>query len=148
MADAITTVRSMHADRSGPSRLYLLVLRGARFDAHPLPRSGDVVVGRAADSDITIDDPSISRNHAVVHLGPPLALEDLDSVNGSQVRNEAVPPNKPVPIQFNEVISVGSVMIIIQQRTRPIRGQRIWNHDYFEEPGCFVKIFAVLSWEW
>jgi len=132
MSDISITFRSERSDASRPNRLYLLVLRGARFDAYPLPRSGDVVVGRAPDCDVTIDDPSISRKHIVVHIGPPLALEDLDSANGTHVRDEAIAANTPVPIQFNEVIALGSVMIIIQQRTRPIRGQRIRNHDYFE----------------
>jgi DNA-binding NtrC family response regulator len=127
-----TTVRNLHPGSEGPTRLFLLVLRGGRFEAHPLPASGDVVIGRSERCDVRVEDPSISRTHAVVHVGPPLAIEDLGSVNGTRVRDTPLETGKPVPIAYNEVIALGSVMIIIQQRSTPIRPQRIWSHDYFE----------------
>src|SRR5688500_11583700 len=47
-----------------------------------LPSSGDVVIGRSADCDVRLEDRSISRRHAVLHMSS-LEVEDLDSKNGS-----------------------------------------------------------------
>jgi two-component system, NtrC family, response regulator AtoC len=47
-----------------------------------LPSSGDVVIGRSADCDIRLEDRSISRRHAVLHMST-LEVEDLESKNGS-----------------------------------------------------------------
>ncbi len=44
-----------------------------------------LVVGRAEDADIRIDDASISRRHALFHGGPPVEIEDLGSANGTSV---------------------------------------------------------------
>jgi DNA-binding NtrC family response regulator len=50
---------------------------------HPLPRSGDLVLGRGDDCDIRVDDASVSRRHAILRLGRQLRIEDLGSVNGT-----------------------------------------------------------------
>jgi DNA-binding NtrC family response regulator len=90
------------------------------------------VLGRAADADIRIEDASISRQHAIVHLGPPLSIEDLGSANGTWVKEHRIVPSEPKPIQVNEAIRVGSVTVIVQRRSTPVRPRRIRSHDYFE----------------
>jgi two-component system response regulator AtoC len=49
-----------------------------------LPETGLVTIGRAPRCDVRLDDNSVSREHAILHL-PSLELEDLDSRNGSWV---------------------------------------------------------------
>ena len=127
-----TTVKTFHPHRRGPARLYLLILRGGRFDAHALPGSGDVTIGRSESNDVFVDDPSISRNHAVLHLGPPLAIEDLGSANGTHLGERRLDAKRPAPLAFNEAIGVGNVTMIVQQRSSPIQTQRVRTHDYFE----------------
>ena len=129
--DIVTTVRSSTPE-SGPVKLYLLVLRGDSFDAHPLPDAGEVHIGRNTTSQIVIDHPSISRNHATIHLGPPLAIQDLGSANGTYVADKKLPEYQPVALALNETIVLGSVTIILQRRSSPIRAQRIHEHGYFE----------------
>ena len=126
-----TTVRNTQMGK-GPSRLYLLVLRGDRFDAHPLPDSGEIKIGRDENCHIVIDHPSISRTHAAIHLGPPLAIRDLGSANGTEVGEVKLEPERAAPLSFNEAIVLGSITVILQRRTNPIRAQRIRDHDYFE----------------
>ncbi|HEY4609130.1 MAG TPA: FHA domain-containing protein, partial [Ilumatobacteraceae bacterium] len=48
-------------------------------------------IGRDADCDVRIDDATVSRQHAVVHMaGGGVELEDLDSANGTRVGGRAV----------------------------------------------------------
>ena len=67
--------------------LELAVCVGDVLEARPLPPRGSVSIGRAEDNDVRIDHPSVSRRHAVLHLGPPLRLEDLGGRNGTFVRD-------------------------------------------------------------
>ncbi len=68
---------SIHAGHAG---------EGAR--THPLPASGRLVIGRAADVDIRIEDASVSRRHAAIHLGASIRIEDLGSANGVHLRRD------------------------------------------------------------
>lgn len=53
-----------------------------------LPK-GEVVIGRAPDCHVTIEDPLISRHHAKIVVGEEGAtLEDLESRNGSRLNGE------------------------------------------------------------
>jgi pSer/pThr/pTyr-binding forkhead associated (FHA) protein len=48
--------------------------------------AGEVRVGRSADCDVTIEDPRVSRNHALLRVEEPqVMLEDLGSANGTLV---------------------------------------------------------------
>src|SRR5438105_2831575 len=49
----------------------------------PLPEATEIVVGRAADCDITIADGTVSRRHLRILVGEELTIEDLGSANGS-----------------------------------------------------------------
>lgn len=60
-------------------------------DGSRLNLGGEQRVGRSADCDITIDDPRISRAHAILRVAEGrLTVEDLGSANGTQVNGIAV----------------------------------------------------------
>ena len=67
-------------------RLELAVYLGEDVACHVLPRSGRLTIGRAPGNDIRLDDVSVSRRHAVLHLGQPMSVEDLGSATGTRVR--------------------------------------------------------------
>lgn len=59
---------------------------GASFLVHEL-----MVLGRRDDSDIILDDISVSRRHAmVVPNGPALTVEDLGSLNGTYIDDRRI----------------------------------------------------------
>jgi DNA-binding NtrC family response regulator len=117
------------------SLLELVVhLRGDTL-VFPLPQAGVAKVGRARESDVRIDDASVSRDHFVLHIGETVELEDLGSSNGTQVfssgnQSEAreetlrtednwyVEPGKRVTLEVGDVIRIGAVPCIIQSRGR------------------------------
>ena len=116
----------------GSEPLFLVVVGNGVFATAALPAQGTAVIGRAADSDVRIDDISISRNHAVLHLGSTIQIADTDSANGTWVRDERIPANTPVEIRINEAIRIGSVTVIVQRRTQKLRTRRLRTHEYFE----------------
>jgi len=118
--------------RDAPQGLFLTILGQEQYAAHPLPDSGEVVIGRSDRCDVCVPDASMSRQHARLRIGPVLTVEDLGSSNGVVVRDQRLASGASVEVTTNEIITLGSVSLVIQQRASRIRVRRIWGHDYFE----------------
>ncbi|MFA9445180.1 FHA domain-containing protein [Egicoccus sp. AB-alg6-2] len=74
-----------------PGTGMLVVVRGPNAGARFLLDHDPVTVGRHPDSDIFLDDVTVSRRHAELGVGPEGALvRDLGSLNGSYVNGERV----------------------------------------------------------
>ena len=65
---------------------------------HSLPDSGQLVIGRAKEADIQIDDPSISRQHARLYLGETIQIEDAGSANGTRIAERAIAPGQQIDV--------------------------------------------------
>ena len=60
-------------------------------DAPALPLGRHTTIGRAPESDLRLQDSSVSRRHAVVTIGPKGAfIEDVHSVNGVTVNRQRI----------------------------------------------------------
>ena len=114
------------------STLRLLVSTDQGMRIHELPSSGQITLGRTPDNDIAIDDGSISRYHAVLHLEQPHTITDLGSTNGVRVRGNKLKPHEAVVIDIDEPVDLGSVLIAIQQSAGSLRPRRLCSHAYFE----------------
>jgi Protein of unknown function (DUF3662)/FHA domain len=70
----------------------LTLISGARKGQGHFPLKGtQMVLGRAADAEITLMDPGISRHHArIVREGDDFVVEDLGSTNGTEVNGQLV----------------------------------------------------------
>jgi two-component system, NtrC family, response regulator AtoC len=97
--------------------LCLMTLARGTVTRHPL--KSDVVIGRSEQADVRIDDTSVSRRHAIVHVGDALEVEDLGSANGTFVRRAANDPTARhriegrVKIDVGDFIEVGSVVLVV-----------------------------------
>lgn len=139
---------------AGRGELCLLVIGDRQFATHWLPESGQLVIGRGAGCDLVLEDPSVASRHATLHMGPTLRLQDLGSDNITKVRNQPVPKGATVDVAPNELISLGSVMMVVQKRANA-PSRRIWTHGYFEtrlEEEClrserFKSTFALVRAE-
>jgi DNA-binding NtrC family response regulator len=96
---------------SGPR--VVVVWEGGTF-ARPLPAQGALAIGRGAGCEILVDHPSVSRRHAVLHVGSRLAIEDLSSANGTRVGGRAVAPGSITPLDPAQVVEVGEALLSIQ----------------------------------
>jgi len=128
--DADTTIRPPPpAPRSG---LSLRVVGDGVLESLALPADGSVVIGRGAEADLRVDDPSLSRKHAmVVVAGGQIRIKDLGSANGTRLGERALEPGESVELQPGEVVDLGSVMMIVQRGFDGKRPRRLLPHGYF-----------------
>ena len=101
--------------RASPDRLWLMVLADDGAVGHPLPATGRVTIGRAGDCDIRIRDDSVSRAHAVLHIGGTLRIEDLARKNGIRVGHRKLAPYETADVHPGEPIQLGTVLLVVQQ---------------------------------
>jgi two-component system, NtrC family, response regulator AtoC len=97
-----------------------------------LPKEGSIFLGRAEDADLRIVDSKVSRRHARLHLGANLEIEDLESANGTFVRDDRLPSGARVPILPGEVVVIGSTVIMILRRGPGMKPRVRWPHSYLE----------------
>jgi two-component system, NtrC family, response regulator AtoC len=113
-------------DGAAPA-LELVVVVGDGFTLAALPASGTVTLGRDDECDVRIDNGSVSRRHAALHLGPPLRIQDLGSANGTFVCDVRSPTatagtsplrrlaRETIEIEIGERINLGSIAIVIRR---------------------------------
>jgi len=69
--------------------LQIVVFLGEEVRTYDLPASGEVTIGRDEGNTVRIDDPSVSRRHAVLRVAEKIEIEDLGGANGIFVREKA-----------------------------------------------------------
>jgi DNA-binding NtrC family response regulator len=129
---ARTTAQDTRDAPAAPGRLHLLVIGDDLYASHLLPESGSITIGRSPACEVFVDHPSVSRRHAILHVGPPLAIEDAGSSNGTRVRDTRLGPDQRAELAPGDLIEVGSLQLVIQRRSAPVRRRRVWSHDYFD----------------
>ena len=104
--------------KSGDGVLHLTVMAPNLFETHPLPAGGSISIGRDDGADVRITDELASRLHARLHVdsGGTLAVEDLDSSNGTFVRGERIETGQRVPLQPGEAVTIGFTHLMVQRR--------------------------------
>jgi len=89
----------------------LLVQRGPDSGARFLLDSDVVTVGRHPDSDIFLDDISVSRRHATFTRGAAgYSIEDLGSLNGSYVNRDRI--DGAVTLSGGDEVQIGKYRLI------------------------------------
>jgi two-component system response regulator AtoC len=126
------TEDELESRATGGEGLHVLVISPEIFTALPLPDEGTLIVGRSPKSDVLVEDPLASRQHAKLHVGPTLAIEDLESANGTRVRDALIHPRKPVAIVPGEAVGIGSTVLIVQRSRWTAGPRRLWSHGHFE----------------
>ncbi len=89
---------------------YLEILRADGTEAVPLEGRA-LTIGRADSNDISVDDPAVSRRHAVIEkLAAGWSISDVGSLNGTFVNGEIV--DRPRPLYAGDEIVVGDTQLI------------------------------------
>jgi hypothetical protein len=70
------------------------------------------VLGRSAEADVQLDDPGVSRRHAVVRLTPTPTITDLGSTNGTTVNGQRV---SEAELTDGTTIRVGETTLVFRQ---------------------------------
>jgi ABC transport system ATP-binding/permease protein len=82
----------------------------------------DLTIGRAPDNDVVLDEPNISRHHAVVRVGPPLSVEDLRSRNGTRLGSDRV---RVAALTQGDEIGIGHYRLIVDRNGLTVVDQRV-----------------------
>jgi len=111
--------------------LSVLVLSQNFIATYPLPRSGEVTVGRSHSVEIYVDDPIVSRRHAILSAKPP-TIRDLGSSNGTRVLGVQLAPGEKRELAVGDIIMMGSSALLIQRGDAKVRPRRFWTQEHFE----------------
>jgi DNA-binding NtrC family response regulator len=104
----------MAAVRTAVERCLLVIAEG-QLAYHSLP-SSTIRIGSSSHCEVKIDHPSISPLHAVLQLGPRCMIEDRSALRNIRVRGQTLSPREPVEVAIGDVIEIGPVLIIVQNR--------------------------------
>src|SRR4051794_21841601 len=115
-------------------KLHIVPPEGLPFD-HPF--LGDsLVVGRAADADLTLADPFLSRRHSRFYrAGSAVYIEDLGSRNGTLLNGQKV--LEPSPLAVGDTIKISGSLLTLQEEAPP--AHRVTQVDGFLEDGTIFR---------
>ncbi|MBD3220448.1 SpoIIE family protein phosphatase [bacterium] len=83
--------------------------RSVRFELG----EGIHTLGRATSCEVQIDEPSVSRQHARIHVGNDgIFLEDLGSSNGTRVRGHEIAG--PTHLEHGDEIALGNLRLLVE----------------------------------
>ncbi|MGC4094241.1 MAG: sigma 54-interacting transcriptional regulator [Polyangiaceae bacterium] len=119
---------------SPSSRFELVVYMRQQSRLYPLTPGSVVDIGRSAENQVQIDDPSVSRHHARLHVDGEVQVEDLGSANGTSLvraskarpdldetdasANQRLEPNQLAVLVPGDVLRVGAVILVLQRKGR------------------------------
>jgi ABC-type multidrug transport system ATPase subunit/pSer/pThr/pTyr-binding forkhead associated (FHA) protein len=91
-----------------------------RADAPPIPcrlEPGYVLVGRAHQASLRLEDHQVSGRHCLLRIGQGRAtVEDLGSTNGTYLNGHPLPPYQAVPLNPGDQIRVGPFHLVLATR--------------------------------
>jgi pSer/pThr/pTyr-binding forkhead associated (FHA) protein len=94
----------------GPDKAMVVVHRGANKGSRFLIAQEIVSVGRSPESEIFLDDVTVSRSHAVIERKVSgFSLTDLGSLNGTYINNQSL---KTSPLKCGDEIQIGKFHLI------------------------------------
>ena len=101
-------------DALRPGTALLIVLRGPNTGARFLLDDAEVTAGRHPDSDIFLDDVTVSRKHASFVRGPSgYVVHDAGSLNGTYVNRE---PIDQAGLHTGDEVQIGKFRLVYYAR--------------------------------
>lgn len=102
--------RLKEADEVPPAIVVLIGPPGYVGKQYPINGS-DIVIGRSVESQVYIDDKSLSRSHAKFAVnGSEVSVIDLGSTNKTVVNGQLIPPLASCLLKNNDQIKTGNVI--------------------------------------
>jgi DNA-binding NtrC family response regulator len=108
-----------------------------------------LVIGRGESCEILVDDPSVSRKHAVLRLDASPTIEDLGSRNGTTVGLRRIAPGERVPIGVGTLVVVGSASVVLEPShglpSRAMRRARPSPRGVVARDPAMLRLYAMLD---
>ena len=100
------------------AELVLIVLEQRSLSRYAVGSKRQLSIGRSEECDVVLRDPQASRLHAVLHVGPPLEIEDRGSRNGSAIKHQPVPAGGRTSLAVGEALQIGRAILVLQRAPR------------------------------
>lgn len=111
--DALWRTTSVRIELTGASSVKPLFVYTVKKRAGANPFAF-VTIGRAANNDLVLPYPSISKFHAsLASRDGKWTVTDADSSNGTGLDGTRIPGKKPTPIQSGSLIELGGVIQVV-----------------------------------
>lgn len=102
-------------------------------------------IGRSKTADIALNDPTISRNHAVLYRRDEgWIIADCGSKSGVMVNGERI--YKPTTVYLDDVIAIGATPLVLKTADSLNRRKQSWFFDKgvkHKVPGAAIMLFLV-----
>jgi diguanylate cyclase (GGDEF)-like protein len=116
VASGDTLKKSLNPEDSAPPVLVVL-LGPTAYQGKQFILGESVVIGRAHESQIYIDDRSLSRSHARVDMkGSEVVVVDMGSTNRTVVNGQVLAPMAPCVLKNNDQIKTGNIIFKFLER--------------------------------
>ncbi len=113
IADEYALDRSQFPDSFG----LLIVTRGPNVGARYGLEAPSTTIGRHPDSDIFLDDVTVSRAHATVaHVGADYTVQDTGSLNGTYLNRRRI--DAPARLQDGDELQIGLFKLVFFHGTQ------------------------------
>src|SRR5262249_17004510 len=100
-----STLGSLDLEAQARGPVYALQIIGASGAVSRTLQPGQTVrIGRRRESDVIVEHPGASREHAVIYGGDPPTIEDLGSSNGTKVQGNRIAANTRIPLPAGSVV--------------------------------------------
>jgi len=117
-----------------------------------VPLSGDCSLGRSSENDIVINDPNVSRRHALIQMRSKgiFWIVDLGAKNGVIVNDNRVGVAKP--LKNGDTIRIGDAVYAFRQAPRPTDSERFSIESIpptnvkIDEMECWLLVADVKGW--
>jgi transcriptional regulator with GAF, ATPase, and Fis domain len=104
----------LEAQTRGP--VYALQIIGSAGVVSRTLQPGQTVrIGRRRESDIIVEHPGASRDHAIILGGDPPTVEDLGSSNGTKVQGNRIASNARVPLPAGSIVEVAGTIVHVRR---------------------------------
>ena len=92
--------------------------------------TGPVLVGRAQECDVHVDEASVSRRHVILHPGTGAAsamVEDLGGANGTRVGGRRLLAKERVTLMPGDLVEIGKAILVVQPAPGAPRSASTWD---------------------
>ncbi len=120
--------QALSEEADEPRRLTILSAQGST--TRPIPQTGRLTVGRHPDNGLCLDDPEVSRFHAVLHFEDGrFSAEDLGGANGTKVAGRRIEAGLGHPVGPGEPVQIGGAVLLLQrgaaEPSEPVQGRLV-----------------------
>jgi two-component system response regulator AtoC len=97
----------------GSSTRSIAVVTPDQFFCHPLRRSDVLTIGRGLETNVRIDEATLSRVHAIVSWKDSITIEDPGSTNGIYVGERRLAPKEQHVLRVGQVVELGRARLVL-----------------------------------